>query len=1460
MALFRKKFALYFFALSAFLLRASFISAVTLEVKYPDFLGKSLNNNSTIGDFVCYLFNAGLILAITIAVTTIVVGGIYYLISYGQGKFTDEGKAWVKAGILGLLIIVCSSLILYTINPNIGSCKIDFLPQLNLNPFSSNDTAVPPGVIVATYNEIPIGILTENLLTRTSVCTDFDKYGDYATPSPFEETGSNRQPTSKDFVNQDRVACLRQFVEGMQKKANVAALLGAEITKLMDTCSCANPDGSSKCSPVCDPANGGCQLQQNGSCGGSCVGGACKQPPDTKDCCPSVALSGGQPLKDLKTGQPLKESNGDPWSVKDQIEHGPIYVHVNCKQDTSGATPSDKDVNGKPCEQVCNTDGDCKATATFSVAGGGSKIIKVEGCDLSTHTCARRYNGLDEFRCPNTTPEPGQQAGEDRVPLATNASQSADEQCSNIKKIVAPNGQDYGAQGVMVIDPIKWRGINLWQQIKFYSEILPMWAQGQGFKEDADNLQAARAQLAKCYLAMPYADLISAYKVAPQKDRVVLRQTSAYQDFTTGQAVNASQYCTGFNYNNSTCLKHCNDDCPDTGDGAIQAYGDCDSGSTSGGSGDQVASCVQNAYKTRPCTKGTGDSATFSECITACQSSLKEVCARNYPSCSPEYNNCYQWAGDNGQCVLNNLGKCLFDTQGAKNFANCAKLDSTDKGNINFCINNAYSCKNGSDEFAGYKDCVNTPLSLNCASYNNSLQCSSANGIGNGLWGGCVWNPDICVNKSSSAVCNKAKNQASCTGSCEWKQAQCAGAAACTGLDQTSCTNDTTDQCAWQPANCTVSSTCATFGDPSSCNGSSKCKWQTGTCSQDYSASFLWQKKSVQKCTASGVPATSGKCTSSSNPDATCQEVCPETSKCPTASDCAACPCDKIDKPITFYVPDRSTAISKKDCSSNADCPINQNSTQPSTPGQPSATSQSIAGELCSTDSPSTAAPGATSVPTGSAPANGLNACTITGARCQTDDECFQDQVCVENICMSSGKNAIPCTDDSDCVEEGETCSPTKNVCVTNAGNEKSGTETPNIAIYQMVGPQCNTYSYNDDPLTFYCQDNWWADPQKEGTANPATPVGKEKTCDKGGDIPIGQTVDNALAWANNVFANVELMAKDAQLVLDQMTKIGKAKDTEPVKNYCTCSAQYGNGEPICNTDCKYSQSQSQVPICAPAPPDTPDTPPTTPSDPGCIPNNYQNCVPAGSIYWGNLYWFDSCGNQGSYIAPCIPSPFNWNLPTYNPAPTFPYNNSSKNITASLLGTSANNKIISDIQHFDINNHNPFVLAENGCPPGQVQTGTEQAELGSCDLVPCKGSPCQQVVDYNSQLWNAYKKLKTDYMSFDVNIIKEPRSDILKQLTYSRQQANTCSVNNTIVGGADTRLLSCSRAEDELLPPINQDKLNFGGKDYTGYCYGKNLGNAAGKDLTDDWMCCHEWNDKQVENNNPIYNIKNKNY
>ena len=1119
------KATIFLGAFFAFLLRAGFVFAFALETHYPTLFGISINNTSTLPEYACYLFALIMNLSFFIAVGVIAFGGVYYLIDYARGKFKDEGKEWMKAGILGLLLIVCASLILKTINPDLNNCKLAFLPNINFNSSSNSSSS---GANTVTYQEIPIGTLTENLLARTIDCYGFNPEGNPIDGDQIT-TDDGKKIAGPTYLDHDRADCLAQVMDGAQKKANVINELSKQIKKLMQTCSC---DG--KC---------------ESTCGETYDETACGAPPNCEGPCSKCQQTASCNNKEDTDGECCDES------TKEKIQKGPISVGEICEACGGGDSTVEECPGGGKMQDCPNGTRSCNCLSSYNnlnnnyLSAGLSNsfaktgfLLAVSGacsktnpsgycstnmtCDPSTGTCKpsitgsgcctvpkKDYKGLDEFRSQFNNDyesikqkvESQEQLNKKQITIIKNGGcKACDTDCAcdyscpvceadnyscitKQKKCEKNKEKCLGDQPKCEEDKTKcendyktclqkkspWYSLRLIDQLTYLNGKINEIK--QKIKNDADALDLARATLSSCYLAMPYIDVLKAHETANQQQKVILINKT-FNDPETGSKVDASKYCKGFNYGDSNCFKKCNDLCPDTSDKAIEEYRKCpeckDKNNTPKCRKEQE-DCIKKAYSSRPCTLSQDTSQTFEECIGSCQKSCSNDCSKKYLACSSDYSTCVKQCGDDSRCVLNNTSSCLLNAEG---FVQCSN-QITDSGDTKFCIDNTYWCRNGSDQYAGYPDCAIS---------------------------------------------------------------------------------------------------------------------QSG----EYSASFFYDNKEKQKCPSpNNPPPESSFCYSDkADPKTSCQTLCPETQKCPASSNCPTCPCSQIDATLKFSVPEPSKL-------------------------------------------------------------------TETGSYC------------------------------------GEP--PTKNLC--------DETITEKVLAYRVVGPQCNEYARNDDPLTFYCENSWWVSPEKEGTSE--TPMGQERTAPKNREVPVGQTVDDAKSWASKI-----LEKKDG---LDDMLSFLKKLGDKKSSQYCKCDSKFENGNPICTTSCRY------VP------------PVTTPS---------------------------STASDG----------------TYTPAST-----------------------------------------------------TE----ASCALDPCNGNSCQQMIDWLTIVSDKYGKVKTDYVDFYTNmVLKDPRSDIFKELEYSRQKTSDCS----LIGGSydlKTRLLSCTRIEDELVPPVNTEQIKFQGKDVNAYCYGTSLGKLFGKDLTDNWFC-----------------------
>ncbi len=1107
----KKIFAFFFCVFLAFFAKLSFVSA--LETNYPTIFGISINDTTKLPEYAKYFFNLGIAIAAFIAVGAVAFGGIYWLVSFGKGKFTDEGKNWIKSGILGLMIVMCAYLIAYTINEDLVIFKFgDLSISLNNPLFNTN---LGSDIKSVTYTEIPLGKTTETLLTRTTDCYAFDTLG-----NPIEgekiKTDNKGEINGPTYLKHDRIDCLAQLADGAQKKAHLISELSYQIQALMEMCDCQK---YGKCNDSCNGQCGDPTSCPGGSCVSKCKNGECKNNSSVPDCCPTD--SGVANPKDTKKN----------LTVKELIEHGPITTSIadvcTCQQtvNTGGGggtggtggtdtemTDVEIEVSG-PCEggksmttcsdgtKSCNCPSSYYNKNSYLTAGllSSNFLLAVKNicqtknpngigyCVGSGLSCVNnictydpandpsklgainsisslKYAGLDEFRCPN--------------PSNTEAP------CSNIANYVEEKVQVDG-KDITIINQNKWLSLNLIQQQTYFKEKIEKMK--EKIQYDIDLLNSVRSNLSSCYLAVSYIDLLGEFETTDSQQKFI-KTEKIFGDPETGDKVDASKYCKGFNYAYSSCYKKCNDLCPDTSDKAIELYQKCESCSNNRTAEclEKQQKCIQDAYNSRPCIYNAKDtSQKYSDCISSCRDDCQTECSKKYLLCSGEYALCQKKCAADSSCITTESDSCLIDSE---SFTQTAK-SVTDSGNTKYSIDRAYLCKYGSNQYAGYLDCIED---------------------------------------SSKSY-------------------------------------------------------------------------------PEYSASYIYNNTDELKCSEPSSPANkSSSCYSSTNKNSSCKDLCPEVTKCPASSNCPDCPCDKIDGTLKFCIPK-------------------------------------------------------------------------------------------------------PLKDES--VKNSQTTVPIKNV---------GEILTRKVSEYQIVGPECNEYSYNDDPLTFYCENSWWTNPNRDGLSDD--PIATKRIAPAGREVPVGQTVDDAKKWAEGVIKEIDELAKSIQNIIDKASRAGKAKDTLPIQNYCKCDAKYENGEPICKSDCLYSENLEPV-----------------------------------------------YGSDGTFIG------------------------------------------------------------------NQLKC--------SCSFVPCNGNPCKQVIDYLAEVWGTYKQMKTSYVDAFIKTLTEPRSDILKELTYSRQKVNECSQIKSSYGTA-AKLMSCTRVEDELISPVNTSTIKFNGKYMSGYCYGTSLGKLFNESVTDNWFCAEEWKKK----------------
>lgn len=235
------------------------VAVFALEATYPTLMGMTITSSSDLTDYAMYFINIAIGSAGILAMASMVIGGIYYLISRGIGKYTGEGLEWVKSGLLGMMLLICAYLILYTINPALVSPMLKSLIPIPISYCdTTNETCTKTGTGKICFNdsdctgtnkyngppfvyyqEIPLGKLVEGVLSKETAfgCYDFDDSGD---PIQNKDSNDNDSPT---FIVHDRADCLAKLNFGLEKKSEILAKLSETIVGYMNNCGCQNAPG-----------------------------------------------------------------------------------------------------------------------------------------------------------------------------------------------------------------------------------------------------------------------------------------------------------------------------------------------------------------------------------------------------------------------------------------------------------------------------------------------------------------------------------------------------------------------------------------------------------------------------------------------------------------------------------------------------------------------------------------------------------------------------------------------------------------------------------------------------------------------------------------------------------------------------------------------------------------------------------------------------------------------------------------------------------------------------------------------------------------------------------------------------------------------------------------------------------------------------------------------------------------
>jgi len=222
-----------------------FAAERVLETEYPEIGEEKITKETTLPEYVRYVFKFSLIIAAVAGLAVLIYGGFRYLFSAGSPTAKSEAISWLSGGILGLILLLSSYLILITINPELIILEIPGLGEYQPAPLT---TPSSPAVEKTTFQEIPIGTLVENLLAKNIDCYDYDDEGNMTAPP--EGCGcapgsSGVQGGVEMMENWDRLDCIKRLAEAVRIKVEKLKELAEDLKALIDNCDCGNCSCSS---------------------------------------------------------------------------------------------------------------------------------------------------------------------------------------------------------------------------------------------------------------------------------------------------------------------------------------------------------------------------------------------------------------------------------------------------------------------------------------------------------------------------------------------------------------------------------------------------------------------------------------------------------------------------------------------------------------------------------------------------------------------------------------------------------------------------------------------------------------------------------------------------------------------------------------------------------------------------------------------------------------------------------------------------------------------------------------------------------------------------------------------------------------------------------------------------------------------------------------------------------------
>lgn len=265
----------------------------------PFVLVRAAANGSGEGlpDLINEFFSWGLWAGTLIVAGVLIYSGFLYLTAAGNTQRVSDAKEKFFYAGAGLLILLSSFLILNTVNPQLVSFPFTE-PDID-QPEPDNGDSPDPITSTTTFQELPVGTLTEKILAKDidcyregeeyetmvdcqdgkeitppenreevfkGLCYDFDQDD---TPGDFKDANPDTEEI-EPMTEHDRMDCLIKLRKAIEPRMEKLQELTKETKNLADQCDCSNCEDDGHCQSgqecsSCNSPSGECKCVKDGT-------------------------------------------------------------------------------------------------------------------------------------------------------------------------------------------------------------------------------------------------------------------------------------------------------------------------------------------------------------------------------------------------------------------------------------------------------------------------------------------------------------------------------------------------------------------------------------------------------------------------------------------------------------------------------------------------------------------------------------------------------------------------------------------------------------------------------------------------------------------------------------------------------------------------------------------------------------------------------------------------------------------------------------------------------------------------------------------------------------------------------------------------------------------------------------------------------------------------------------------